>query len=220
MQMMGIFEPRIRPIISCRREEFRGRYQQHMAEEPVTTDYQTEFLFCVTPSFSLPLCWFWLFCLEWVIILRLTICIKVTHPKCTCCKEKVTLKKYGDYSCGYLCKWTQNNSDDCNLWIRLFFLNVHIPVVKVSLIHMPSNLFTWIPPRSSLPAMPSTSSMIRTCSLLTVWDVPTKHTCWELHIAHSTHYITGTRWCCAGQTTNGFLCNVSIRSDQALNNYM
>lgn len=35
--------------------------------------------------------------------------------------------------------------------------------------------FTWIPPRSSLPAMPSTSSMIRTCLLLTVCDVPAKH---------------------------------------------
>lgn len=35
-------------------------------------------------------------------------------------------------------------------------------------------VLTCIPPRSSLPAIPSTSSMISTCSLLTFLEVPTK----------------------------------------------
>lgn len=62
-------------------------------------------------------------------------------------------------------------------------------------------LFTWIPPRSSLPAMPSTSSMIRTCLLLTVWDVPTKHT-WDLQNEASPKFMQHKKVSPAWPTAN------------------
>lgn len=47
-------------------------------------------------------------------------------------------------------------------------VSVCVCISLVSMELMELTALTWIPPRSSLPAMPSTSSMIRTCLLLTV----------------------------------------------------
>lgn len=64
--------------------------------------------------------------------------------------------------------WTHKNLDT----IMTIFAPWAPPLVKRGNAIECECVFTCIPPLSSFPAIPSTSSIMRTCLLLTVWDAP------------------------------------------------